>query len=108
MIFRRDSRFDELTGRQLDLFAEDEIDLLSEAEEAEQAWSRAGKDEAEEAYGDYQLVVDAIADILLDIRESYAATLDDAVADDYRNAFNRAARKRYRRYTSLLADLDES
>ena len=68
MIFRRDSRFDELASRQLDLFADDESELLEEAAEAEQAWNRAGRDEAEEAYGDYQLVVDAIADRLLDIR----------------------------------------
>ena len=48
---------------------------------------RAGRDEAEEAYGDYQLVVDAIADRLLDVREAYAATLDDDAADAYRRAF---------------------
>jgi hypothetical protein len=81
---------------------------LREADEAEETWNRAGRDEAEEAYGDYQLVVDAIADRLLDVRESYAGTLDDATADEYRSAFNHAAGKRYRRYASLLADLDEA
>ncbi len=104
----RPGRFDELVTRQLDLFAADEADLLTEAVEAEDAWNRAGRDEAEEAYGDYQLVVDAIADRLLDVRETYAATLDDDTAGEYRAAFNRAAGRRYRRYASLLADLDEA
>ena len=90
---------------QLDLFAEDEAELLAEAETADDAWARAGRDDAEELYGDYQLVVDAIADRLLDVRETYAATLADDAADDYRAAFTRAATKRFRRYASLLADV---
>ena len=105
MIFRR-SRFDELVSTQLELFAEDEADLLAEAEEAEEAQTRAGRDEAEELYGDYQLVVDEIAERLLDIRETYAATLAGDVADDYRVAFTREARKRFRRYADLLAEVD--
>ena len=52
-------------------------------------------------------MVDAIADRLLEIRESYAGTVDEDAADAYRAAFNRAAQKRFKRYTSLLADLDE-
>jgi hypothetical protein len=104
----RRSRFDELVERQLGLLAADEAELLAEAAEAERAWNEAGRDEAEEAYGDYQLVVDALADRLLDVREAYAATLDEETAGEYRAAFGRAARKRFRRYTSLLADLDEA
>jgi hypothetical protein len=107
VIFRRSSRFDELATRQLDLFAADEEDLLREAEEAEAAWNAAQREDAEEAYGDYQLVVDAIADRLLDIRETYAGTLEEETADVYCAAFNRHATKRFRRYTTLLADLDE-
>ena len=103
----RRGRFDELVTRQLDLFTADEHDLLEEADEADRAWSRAGRDETEELYGDYQLVVDAIADRLLDIRETYAHTLDDAAADEYRASFTRAAGKRFRRYATLLADLDD-
>jgi len=106
-LFRR-SRFDDLARRQLDLLAADERDLLAEAVAAEEAWNRAGRDEAEEAYGDYQLVVDAIADRLLDVRETYAATVTEEAADEYRAAFGRAARKRFPRYTSLLADLEET
>ena len=104
MIFRRSGRFDDLVRTQLDLFAEDEADLLAEATAADHAWARAGRDEAEELYGDYQLVVDAIADRLLDVRETYAATLADGAADEYRSAFTRAATKRFRRYAALLSD----
>ena len=105
MIFRR-SRFDELVSTQLELFAEDEAELLAEAEEANEAQTRAGRDEAEERYGDYQLVVDEIAERLLDVRETYAATLAGDVADDYRVAFTREARKRFRSYADLLAEVD--
>ena len=103
MIFRR-SRFDELVSTQLDLFADDEGELLAEAEEADEAQTRAGRDEAEELYGDYQLVVDEIAERLLEVRETYAGTLAEEVADDYRVAFTREARKRFRRYADLLVD----
>jgi hypothetical protein len=104
VIFRRSGRFDELVRRQLDLFAEDEAELLEEAQEADDAWTHADRDEAEELYGDYQLVVDAIGERLLDVRETYGATLDDDAADEYRAAFNRAASKRFSRYSSLLSD----
>ena len=105
VIFRR-SRFDDLVDRQLDLFAEDETELLAEAADADEAQTRAERDEAEELYGDYQLVVDEIAERLLDVRETYAATLADDVVDDYRAAFTRAARKRFRAYADLLADVE--
>ena len=55
---------------------------------------RAGRDEAEEAYGDYQLVVDAIADRLLDIRESYARSLDEDAAERVPRRRSRARRRR--------------
>ncbi len=100
MIFRR-SRFSDLVERQLDLFAA-ETDLLDEAAEADAAWTNAGPDEAEELYGDYQLVVDAIGERLYDIRETYAATLDDSTADEYRAGFDRAAHKRFGRAAAFL------
>ena len=102
-MFRR-SRFQELVQRQLDLFEAD-TELLDEAAEADAAWSRAESDETEELYGDYQLVVDAIGEQLYGIRETYAATLEDGAADEYRRSFDKAARKRFGRLTSFL---DES
>ena len=107
MRFRRRRRFDELANRQLDLFEIDDAELLEEAAEAEEAWNRVARDDAEEAYGDYQLVVDAIADRLLDIRETYASSLDDDASSGYAAEFTRQATRRFRRYATLLADLDQ-
>lgn len=94
--------FADLVSRQLDLFVADEVALLEEAGAAEVAWQRAGRDEAEEAYGDWQLVADAIAERLLDLRETYAGTLDEATGGTYRDTFDRAARRRFPRFAELL------
>jgi hypothetical protein len=100
VIFRR-GRFRDLVVRQLDLFMS-ETELLDEAAAADAAWTTAGADETEELYGDYQLIVDAIGERLHDLRETYATTLDETAADEYRAAFDKAARKRFRRYAGLL------
>ena len=97
-------RFHELVRRQLDIFAEEEGALLSEAENADAEWATAGREESEELFGDYQLVVDAIGERLYEIRETYAGTLDEPTADEYREAFNRAALKRFRRLASFLEE----
>lgn len=100
----RRGRFDDVVTRQLILFAEEAAPLLEEADEADRAWTQADRDTSEELFGDFQLVVDAVAQRLLDIRESYALTLDESTAWKYRKAFNRAALKRYRRYGALIED----
>jgi hypothetical protein len=98
MIFRRGrGRFGELVQRQLDIFAEDEAGLLRAAETAEGVYDRAERDEAEEAYGDYQLVLEAIADRLEELRDTYASTLEEDEATEYAAAFDRAAGKRHPR-----------
>ena len=101
VIFRRD-RFGELVRRQLDLFVEDEAELLREAEEAEQTYDTAERELAEEAYGDYQLVLEAIADALAELRDTYAATLDGDTREAYEQAFDRAANRRFRSLTGGL------
>jgi hypothetical protein len=97
-------RFDDVVRRQLDLFEEDEAALLEEADEAEDVWTHSPREESEERYGDYQLIVDELASRLLDLRESYASTLDEVTAETYRPAFNRVAVKRFRPYSGLLFD----
>jgi hypothetical protein len=97
-------RFAELVSRQLDLFEEDAQALLEEAVDADEKWTHASAEDSEELYGDYQLVVDEVAERLLDVRETYAATLDEGTAPGYRKAFNRAALNRFRAYTALLLD----
>ena len=94
--FRR-SRFGDLVRRQLDLFAEDEAELLREADELERAYDAADRDEAEESYGDYQLVLEAIVERLDGIRDTYARTLGTDADADYERAFDREARRRYPR-----------
>jgi hypothetical protein len=103
VILRR-RRFAELVEQQLELFAVDEAPLLDELPAAEDAWIRADRDDAEDAYGDLQLVLDAIGERLLDLREAYAATLPDSSSDVYRVAFTRRARRRFGRAAALLEE----
>lgn len=100
------SRFRDLIERQLDLFAADEAPLLTEADEADAAWTNASAEESEELYGDYQLVVDSLGERLYGRREAYAASLDEGTAEEYRDAFNRAALKRFRRFAGFLDEDD--
>jgi len=97
-------RFDDVVRRQLDLFAADQTPLLEEAEAADAAWTGAAREESEELYGAYQLVVDEVGDRLYDFREAYASSLDELTAGEYRAAFNKAAVKRFRRFAALLED----
>ena len=101
MIFRR-NRFGDLIRRQLDLFVEDDADLLQEAETALRAYDEAEREEAEEAYSDYQLVLESIVERLEELRDTYGATLDDDSREAYEQAFSRAARKRFPTLTAAL------
>ncbi len=100
----RRAQFHDLIERQLELFALDEAALLTEADEVDAAWTNASAEESEELYGDYQLVVDSLGERLYDVREAYAASLDDGRAEKYRAAFNRAAGKRFRRFAGFLEE----
>jgi hypothetical protein len=91
-------RFAELIARQLDLFVRDNLDLLEACDEAERAYDRAGREEAEERFGDYQELVETGTEILADLRDNFASTLDETAADDYEDAFNRAVVKRLPRF----------
>ena len=55
-MFRR-ARFTQVIGSQLDLFEHDHRDVIDEADARLDAYNAAGRDEAEELYGDY---VDAV------------------------------------------------
>ncbi len=102
MRFRRRGRFGDLVQRQLDLFALDEAELLAELEAAERGYDDAAREDAEEAYSDLQLIVDVGAERLADVRDTYAATVDEDAASEYASAFNRAAARRFPRLTALL------
>ena len=95
MILRR--RFSDVVSRQLDFFAEDEVDgLLDEVRKRKAVYDRADRSESEEAYGDYMDSVDAVRDALEEMRDRFAKTLGDDALDEYEEAFDRAARKRWR------------
>jgi hypothetical protein len=92
VILRR-KPYAELVERQLDLIAADDADLLADVAEHRRAYADADRDDAEEAFGDYQLALEALKDRLLEIRDAYAATLEDPL--QYERAFERAAVKRW-------------
>jgi hypothetical protein len=95
VIFRRRGRFGDVVRRQLELFAEEHADLVEEADEMLRRYDAADRDDAEELYGDYQLVVEAATEALADIRDRYKRTLEEEIGDRYEDEFNRAAAKRY-------------
>ena len=98
----RRSRFADLVSRQLDLFADEEAELFAEADEAERAYDAAAREDAESAYADFQLVLDAGAERLAEIQAAYGATLEEDAAREYEAAFARAAAKRFPRFARGL------
>jgi hypothetical protein len=86
-------------SRQLDLFERDHADLMRECQEAEAAYDRAPRDEAEERYGDYQDLVETGTEVLADLRDHFASTLGDAAAERYEAEFNRAVGRRLPRFS---------
>ena len=95
MIFKR-RRFADVIARQLDVFAEDEANgLLEEVREKKELYDRAGRDEAEEMYGDYVDVIEAVTVALADMRYRFRGTLDEQTGEEYEDAFNRAVKKRW-------------
>jgi hypothetical protein len=82
-------------ARQLDLFVEDEADLLEECREKFRVYNSADREDREEAYGDFSDVVETATEALADMRDRFARTLDEDAAEAYEDSFNRAVRKRW-------------
>src|SRR5262249_58550354 len=97
LMFRR-NRFADVISRQLDLFERDYPDVIEEAAERYEAYNAADRDEAEELFGDYIDSVETGTEILADIRDAYARTLEEGPDDEYEAAFNRAVAKRLPRF----------
>ena len=95
-MFKR--RFADVISRQLDLFVRDNLELLEACDKAELAYDRAGRGEAEERFGDYQELVETGTELLADLRDNFASTLDEAAAEEYEDAFNTAVVKRLPRF----------
>ena len=101
----RRGRFGEVIDRQLDLFVRDQLELLEACDAAERAYDGAEKDEAEERYGDYQDLVETGTEILAGLRDNFASTLDEAPAEEYESAFNRAVARRLPRFALEIEDV---
>ena len=93
MPFRRD-RFADVVERQLDLFERDRGDLIEAAQTALKAYHSADRDDAPAHYERYEDAVEEGQDELEELRDAYAATLDEDTAEEYRDAFNRRVRRR--------------
>ena len=94
----RRARFVDAIERQLDLFEREHRGLIDDCVAAEQSYNRAERSDAEERYGDYVDLVETGTEVLADLRDHFAATLDDDAADEYIAAFNRAVARRFRRF----------
>ena len=95
MIFGR-SRYGPLIDSQLELFVREHGDVLEDVAMRLERYNAAERDEAEELYGDYVDAVETGTEILADLRDNYAQTLDDP--DPYLRAFNKAVAKRLPAY----------
>jgi isocitrate dehydrogenase kinase/phosphatase len=100
----RRGRFRDVIDRQLDLFERENADLIRDCDEAEEAYDRADRDEAEERYGDYMDLVETGTEVLADLRDHYARSLDEDAAEEYEDAFNRAVLRRFPRFALEIED----
>ena len=101
-MFRR--RFADVIKRQLELFEREHRGLIEDCIAAERAYNRADRDEAEERYGDYVDLVETGTELLADIRDHFASTLDDETKEEYEYEFNRAVLKRLPRFALEIED----
>ena len=91
-------RFVDLVERQIGLFEAENQGLIRDTEAALDAYNRAPRDEAEERYGDYVDLVETGTEALADLRDHYAASLDEDAAEEYEAGFNDAVLKRLPRF----------
>jgi hypothetical protein len=105
VIFKR--RFGDLIDRQLDLFAQDNAELLQRVSDAEDDYRAAGRGEAEKRFGDLQDVLLEGTEILIELRDNYAATLDEEAAEEYAAAFNFAVVHRFPEFALELEEEEE-
>jgi hypothetical protein len=100
VIFER--RFSDLIDRQLDLFASDNADLIARCDAAERAYDDAPREDAEERYSEYLDLVESGSELLVEIRDAYAETLDQLTAAEYESAFNHSVVRRFPRFALEL------
>ncbi len=92
------SPFRDVIERQLDLFVRDHDDVITEVNERFSLYAGAGRDEAEELYGDYLDAVETGTELLADLRDHFARSLAGPDEERYLADFDRAVRKRLPAY----------
>jgi hypothetical protein len=105
IFFKR--RFGDLIERQLDLFEGDNHDLFERIADAEADYRSARSGEAEERFGELQELLEEGTDELIELRDSYAQTLDEETAEEYVAAFDFAVLRRFPQFALELQDEDE-
>jgi len=91
-------RFTELIQRQLDLFEREQAALIADCEQAIRAYDAADREDAEERYSEYLDLVETGTDVLADLRDNFAMTMDEEAAEEYEQAFNRAVANQLPRF----------
>ena len=92
----RRTRYAEIIAAQLDLFVREHADVLADVADRLRRYNAAERDEAEELYGDYVDAVETGTEILADLRDNYAQSLEEP--DRYLAEFNRAVKQRLPEY----------
>ena len=98
-------KFEDVIRRQLDLFEREHIDLIADCDAAERAYDAAGRDEAEERYGEYLDLVETGTEELAALRDHFASTMTTATAEGYEAEFNRAVLIRLPRFALEIEDV---
>jgi hypothetical protein len=93
-VIGRRSRFADVIRRQLDGFEREHADVIDEARAKLDAYNAASRDEAEELYGDFLDAVETGTELLADLRDNYAQSLDEPLVDMYLRDFDTAVGKR--------------
>jgi hypothetical protein len=97
--------FEDVIRRQLDLFEREHADLIADCEEAERAYDAAGREDAEERYGDYVDLVEAGTEELAALRDHFASTMTAEAVEEYEAEFNRAVLTRLPRFALEIEEL---
>ena len=92
------TRFADLIQRQLELFEHEQAALIADCEQAIRAYDAADREDAEERYSEYADLVETGTDLLADLRDNFAMTMDEEAAEEYEDAFNRAVAARLPRF----------
>jgi hypothetical protein len=97
--------FEDVIRRQLDLFESEHADLINDCEAAERAYDAAGREEAEERYGEYAELVETGTEELAALRDNFASAMTDSAAEEYEAEFNRAVLVRLPRFAVEIEDV---